>query len=100
MKTLLTTLTALAAIVAAALLLPRGSSAPVPPPAARASFLVRFGIDAKPDTDWSGSMTAKASRLAPWQFSEGDALTGNAWKCATRTETYWDTPYERRMRPT
>ena len=57
MKTLLTTLSALAAIATVALLLPRGSSAPVPAPPPRAAFLVRFGLDAKPDVDWSGSIT-------------------------------------------
>ena len=68
MKTLVTTLSALAAVAALALLLPRGSSAPVPAAAARAAFLVRFGIDGKTDIDWSGSIAAPHSRLAPWQF--------------------------------
>jgi hypothetical protein len=99
MRTLLTAVSALA-VVALALLLPRGSSAPVPPPPARAAFLVRFGIDAKPGVDWSGSITAPRTRLAPWQFAGDDSLSGDSWKCSTRTETYWDTPYERRMQPT
>src|SRR5215469_17062274 len=100
MKTLLTTLSALAAVAALALLLPRGSSAPVPEPAARAAFLLRFGVDGKADADWSGSIASPHSRLAPWQFDSEDQLSGNAWKCSTRTETYWDTPYERKMQPT
>src|SRR5689334_8311700 len=99
MKTLVTTLCALA-LVAALALLPRGSSAPVPPPVTRAAFLVRFGVDGKTDVDWSGSIASPHSRLAPWQFDSEDQLSASAWKCATRTETYWDTPYERKMQPT
>jgi len=99
MRTLVTTLSALAAIAAMALL-PRGSSAPVPAPAAGAAFLVRFGIDGKTDVDWSGSIASPQSRLAAWQFDSDDKLSGAAWKCSTRTETYWDTPYERKMQPT
>src|SRR4051794_14406329 len=77
MKTLLTTLSALAAVTALALLLPRGSSAPVPAPPPRAAFLVRFGLDAKAEVDWSGSITAAGGRVLPWQFMGSDALTGN-----------------------
>jgi hypothetical protein len=90
----------MASIASIAVLLPRGSSAPVPAPPERVAFLARFGLDAKPDVDWSGSVSAPHSHIAPWQFSEGDSLQSESWKCATRSETYWDTPYERRMRPT
>jgi hypothetical protein len=100
MKTLLTTISAVAALAAVALLLPRGSSAPVPSPPAHAAFLMRFGIDGKADADWSGSLATPGARLSPWQFDSSDSLTGHIWKCSTRSETYWDTPYERRMQPT
>src|SRR5579871_1789128 len=100
MRTLLATFTALAAVATLALLLPRGSSAPVPAPPARGAFLVRFGLDAKPGVEWSGSIATPNARLAAWQFADGDSLAGSAWKCSTRTDTYWDTPYERRMQPT
>ena len=35
-----------------------------------------------------------------WQFDTGDEISGSGWKCATREQNYWDTPYERRMQPT
>ena len=38
--------------------------------------------------------------MTAWQFDRGDAILGAAWKCATREENYWDTPYERLMQPT
>ena len=98
MRPTLATLGALS-LAALLLLLPRGSSAPTPAPVPRLAFLIRFGIDGKTDADWSGSI-ATTARLVPWQFDAADSLTGRAWKCSTRTETYWDTPYERRMGPT
>src|SRR5437763_191669 len=100
MRILVTTLSALAMAAVLALLLPRGSSAPVPAPPGRVAFLLRFGVDGKTDADWSGSIASPHTALAPWQFSEGDTLAGDSWKCTTRTETYWDTPYERKMQPT
>jgi hypothetical protein len=67
----------------------------------RARYLVRFGIDGKPDIDWSGGVQAQGASLSGWQFDpQTDTLNALSWKCATREETYWDTPYERLMQPT
>ena len=98
MRTLLAALATLGLLVFL-FLLPKSSSAPVPAPPARLAFLIRFGMDGKTDTDWSGSISTSA-RLSPWQFGSEDSLSGSSWKCSTPTETYWDTPYERRMQPT
>ncbi len=69
--------------------------------AAESRFLVRFGLDGKPDVDWSGSLSAPQFRLSTWQFDrKADQLNGSSWKCTTRNQTYWDTPYERVMGPT
>ncbi|MBI4874407.1 MAG: hypothetical protein HY822_07230 [Acidobacteria bacterium] len=77
---------------------PRSVAAAAPP---KAAFLVRFGLDGRPDIDWSGSLAAPGARLSAWQFDpKTDQLDGAAWKCATRGQTYWDTPYERLMGPT
>ncbi len=66
----------------------------------RSAVLIRFGIDGARDADWSGSLSPAPARVAAWQFDARDALNGGAWKCATREERYWDTPYERSMRGT
>jgi hypothetical protein len=81
-------------------LLPRSSSAPVPGPGSRVAYLVKLGLDAKPDVDWSGSIPTQDVRLSAWQFEQGDLLSSRSWKCTTSLQTYWDTPYERRMQPT
>ena len=65
-----------------------------------AAFLIRFGLDGVKDADWSGSISPPPSRLAGWQFDPGDEARGNGWKCATRQQSHWDTPYERSMGPT
>lgn len=65
-----------------------------------AAWLVRFGMDAKPEVDWSGSVTPAPRRLYPWQFDSNDAASANQWKCTTRQQQYWDTPYERSMKGT
>jgi len=68
--------------------------------AGRDALLIRFGTDGVPDVDWSGSISPAPLRLSTWQFDEGDSLSGNGWKCRTKRETYWDTPYERSMKGT
>src|SRR5205823_9090094 len=68
--------------------------------ARRTAFLIRFGIDGKAAVDWSGSIEPAPGRITPWQFAKGDSIQGASWKCATREENYWDTPYERLMQPT
>src|SRR5690349_12872584 len=66
----------------------------------KTAFLIRFGIDGKPDVDWSGRIDPAPVRITGWQFDRNDAIQGAGWKCVTREENYWDTPYERLMRPT
>lgn len=68
--------------------------------ARRMTFLIRFGVDGVKDADWSGSLEPAPESLAGWQFDPAETAAGAAWKCVTREENYWDTPYERRMRPT
>ncbi len=75
-------------------------SAPFVPPKVQAAFLVRFGLDGKAGVDWSGSLSAPGARLSGWQFNSADSISSNSWKCATETQTYWDTPYEASMKPT
>ncbi len=79
---------------------PRGGSAPVTTPGTTVEYLVEFGVDGKADVDWSGSVSQGSARLAGWQFEGGDEIKGSSWKCRTQEQTYWDTPYERRMQPT
>ena len=67
--------------------------------ASRDAFLIRFGVDGVA-ADWSGSIAPAPARLAGWQFGAGDQVSASAWKCATRQENYWDTPYERSMQGT
>src|SRR5712692_5150302 len=64
------------------------------------AFLVQFGADGKEDVDWSGTVDAERFRIDGWQFDSDDEVSAKSWKCATRRETYWDTPYERNLRPT
>src|SRR3954453_2949697 len=68
--------------------------------ARRTALLIRFGMDGKAAVDWSGSIEPAPDRITPWQFAQGDAVRGASWKCATKQENYWDTPYERLMQPT
>src|SRR5258706_8701556 len=68
--------------------------------ARRTAFLIRFGIDGKAGIDWSGRIEPPPGRMTPWQFEQDDAIQGASWKCVTREENYWDTPYERLMQPT
>jgi hypothetical protein len=67
---------------------------------ARAAFLIRLGLDEKQGVDWSGSVTPAPARLAAWQFDEEDRAGAADWKCASREQGFWDTPYERKMGPT
>jgi hypothetical protein len=78
----------------------KGSSAPVKASPETIAYLIEFGLDANPDVDWSGSVTSNDIRLTGWQLDDGDAVSGTSWKLRTRRQTYWDTPYERRMQPT
>jgi hypothetical protein len=64
------------------------------------AFLVQFGVDGKENVDWSGTIDAQRFRIEGWQFDSSDEAGPKSWKCATRRESYWDTPYERRLRPT
>jgi hypothetical protein len=66
----------------------------------RTAFLIRFGVDGKAPVDWSGSIDPAPGRMTGWQFDRDEAIQGAGWKCATREQNYWDTPYERRMGPT
>jgi hypothetical protein len=66
----------------------------------RAAYLVRFGVDGVAGADWSGSVQPQPSRMAGWQFDEGDSVSDGRWSAVTRNQTYWDTPYERAMRGT
>lgn len=68
--------------------------------AERVSYLIRFGTDGKENTDWSGSISPAPIRITPWQFDSRDEAFGDRWKCTTRRETYWDTPYESSMKGT
>jgi hypothetical protein len=68
--------------------------------AKRVAFLIRFGADGAGDVDWSGRISPQPSRLEGWQFDSNDSASPAGWKCATREQNYWDTPYERRMGPT
>src|SRR5712692_3447001 len=64
------------------------------------AFLMQFGADGKEDVDWSGTIDAERLRIDGWQFDSNDEIGAKSWKCAARRETYWDTPYERNLRPT
>lgn len=64
----------------------------------RSEFLIRFGVDGTA-ADWSGNISGP-TRIRGWQFDAEESIDGSAWKCSTRQENYWDTPYERRMGPT
>ena len=75
-------------------------SAPLVDNPDRHAFLIQFGIDDKEDVDWSGTVSCSSCRIGGWQFTASDEVSGNSWKCSTRRELYWDTPYERRMKHT
>ncbi|MBM3812934.1 MAG: hypothetical protein FJW20_15020 [Acidimicrobiia bacterium] len=64
------------------------------------ALLIRFGIDGKADVDWSGSISPAPRGLRSWQFGAGEEVSGSSWKCQTKREPYWDTPYEKTMQPT
>ncbi len=68
----------------------------------RTAFLIRFGLDGVAGVDWSGAIDPGPARLSGWQFDAAETVDvdGARWKCSTRKEKYWDTPYERRLRPT
>src|SRR5213083_1298480 len=68
--------------------------------ARRTAFLIRFGVDGKARVDWSGAIEPAPGRIIGWQFDRGESIQGAGWKCATKEQNYWDTPYERRMGPT
>ena len=92
-----------AAVSAALLTSPEtaASGAGSPEPAAgRSAYFIRFGVDAKPGVDWSGSVEPAPLRLTSWQFAPGEEVSASGWKCATSEDYYWDTPYEARMGPT
>lgn len=67
---------------------------------ASADLLIRFGIDQRPDVDWSGSISPAPARLAGHQFDNRDSVNGASWRCTSRLERYWDTPYEPSMKGT
>ena len=93
-------LVAAVAVLTAVTFAPRGRSAGVIPRSTTVAFLVLFGQDGKADVDWSGSIATPGVRVSGWQFDGPDKFQGNSWKCTTRLENYWDTPYEQRMQPT
>ena len=68
--------------------------------AERTGLLIRFGVDGKPDVDWSGTIEPAPARLYGWQFDSRDSVSGASWKCVPRRQNYWDTPYERSMKGT
>ncbi len=78
----------------------QGSTAVEAAASRRAAFLIRFGQDGGKDVDWSGSIEPAPARIAGWQLDAADEAAGARWKCSTREQRYWDTPYERNMRPT
>src|SRR5271165_1171360 len=80
--------------------LKRSHSAPMSDSKPKATFLIRFGEDGKPDVDWSGRIDGDQLRLRGWQFNAKDSVNQPTWRCSTQRQTYWDTPYEANMRPT
>src|SRR5262245_25663628 len=65
------------------------------------TILVRFAQDFRKDFDWSGSVEAAGSRISGWQFDpKTDSISGSSWKCMSRQQEYWDSPYERAMKRT
>ncbi|HYM12009.1 MAG TPA: hypothetical protein VEU62_14825 [Bryobacterales bacterium] len=102
-----------AAILAAAVLLgwqlrtrrmtvTAGAAPPAQPP--EAVFLIRFGLTHPSPRPWDGSVSMTGGRvlaLQGWQFADGDAVASDhSWKCATRQERYWYSPWERSLYPT
>src|SRR5712691_1285135 len=91
------------ALLLAALYFASSRKAPMTAQAAearRTAFLIRFGVDGKAGVDWSGGIEPSPGRITGWQFDRDEAIQGASWKCSTREQNYWDTPYERRMGPT
>src|SRR4029453_5931999 len=68
--------------------------------ARRTAFLIRFGVDGKAGVVWSGAIEPVPGRITGWQLDRDESILGAGWKCATKEQNYWDTPYERRMGPT
>jgi hypothetical protein len=70
----------------------------------QAAFLIRFGVNHPGGRTWDGSVQAEGGRvlsLEGWQFAAGDSITSDrSWKCATREENYWYSPWERSLQPT
>src|SRR5689334_18668563 len=65
------------------------------------TILVRFAQDFRKDVDWSGSVETPGSRISGWQFDpKTDSVSGSSWKCMSRQQEYWDSPYERAMKRT
>src|SRR5262249_30279099 len=62
----------------------------------RTAFLIRFGVDGKAGVDWSGSIEPTPGRMTGWQLDRDEVIQAASWKCFTREQNYWDTPYERR----
>jgi hypothetical protein len=96
---------ALRVLILAASLLAVGRAPAVGPPQGVAdprelSFTIRFGLDGRPGADWSGSISPAPRALAGWQFGAADRAEASEWRCVSRSERYWDTPYEARMQPT
>ena len=75
-------------------------SKPVGETRTKVAFLVTFGLDDIAEVDWSGMVACPSCQIAGWQFDSRDEVAGASWKCSTRRELYWDTPYERRMKNT
>jgi hypothetical protein len=85
-------------------------STPRPPLVTRAAepeeatVLIRFGANDVMPRPWDGRVRMEGGRvlaLAGWQFGAGDEiLPGDAWRCATREESYWYAPWERSLFPT
>ncbi len=81
-----------------------------PPPVTQAAepeesaVLIRFGARSPEPRRWDGRLRVDAGQilgLEGWQFASGDEiLPGNAWRCATRMESYWHAPWERSLFPT
>ncbi len=69
-----------------------------------AAFLVRFGLADSSPRSWDGSVRVAGGRLLSldgWQFTREDQIVSpNAWRCATRRQTYWHSPWERSLEGT
>ena len=63
---------------------------------AQDTYLVRFGVDAGAPRDWSGEVVG-ATAVDPWQFDQGDSLSGSSWRARTAVDEYWHAPWERSL---